>query len=124
VKRFIFAAAVFSLSLFLSNAAHATSYYFTWDCNLETCTFSAASVPNLLDYYWDLGDLTFDTQQNETHTYTPCCGADFYYPRVTLTFHLSNGSYINRRCYITYYSSHVGGDPTPSYYSGTCATFN
>jgi len=124
VRRLIFATAVFALSLFLSNAAQATDYYFTWDCNLETCTFSAASVPNLLDYYWDFGDLTFDTQQNETHTYTPCCGAGFYYPRVDVTFHLNNGSYISRRCYITYYSTRVGGDPTETHYSGTCSTFS
>src|SRR6476660_2186915 len=119
--RRIFAAAVFVFSLFLSNAVHASDYWFSWQCHYTTCTFSANPVPYVLDYYWDFGDLTFGTQQSMSHTYTPCCGSDLYYPRVDLTYHMSNGSYIGRRCYVTYYNGGgIGGDPTPVDYSGIC----
>lgn len=59
------------------------------------------------------------------HTYTPSAGAGFYSPRVTLSYALSNGTFVNVRCFIQYYfSGGVGGDPTPGEYSGTCEGFN
>lgn len=116
---------VFCLFFFLSKAAEASNYRFTWECDFASCSFSANPAANIISYNWKFGDSTYGTGQNTAHAYTPCCGSGFYTPRVTLTYHLTNGSYINVRCYIQYYAGGgIGGDPTPPTYGGTCQGFN
>ena len=44
--------------------------------------------------------------------------------RVTLSYHFTNGTYQNVRCYITWYEPGVGGWPVPEVNGGTCAGFN
>jgi PKD domain len=114
----------FGLFFLLRGTATASDYRFDWDCIQKTCTFVANPQPLVLSYDWKFGDGTYGTGQSTSHEY-PGGPSGFYTPRVTLTYHLSNGSYINARCYIQYYwSNNAGGDPTPDHYSGTCDGFN
>jgi|CXWL01.1.fsa_nt_gi hypothetical protein len=111
--------------LFVSERASAVSpYNFQWSCSLTACTFAANPVANVASYDWKFGDGTYGVGQNTSHTYIPA-GAGFATPRVTLSYRFTNGTIRNVRCYIQYYwSGGVGGDPTPTEYSGTCEGFN
>lgn len=124
MKKAVLFCAVLGLFLSLRQASAAT-YEYTWSCNQQNCSFAANPVANAVSYYWQFGDGGTASGQTTSHTYGVPNGAGFYYPRVTLTYGLSDGTYRNVRCYIQYYfSGGVGGDPTPTDYSGTCSTFN
>lgn len=98
-------------------------YYFDWECDFIDCTFTANQPAGVSSYAWSFGDGNYGSGPNEENTYdTYSCGEKT--ARVTLTYYLTNSTIINKRCWVTYYETCVGGDPTEYVYSGTCSTFN
>ena len=101
-------------------------YFFDWECDFNDCTFTANQPAGVASYEWKFGDGDTGSGPNEFHSYDgfdfPSCGEQ--QARVTLTFYLTNGMIVNRRCYVTWWETCVGGDPTQYFYSGTCSTFS
>jgi hypothetical protein len=112
-----------SLTLLAVGAVHAqnTSYY--WRCHFNECTFAANQLPAVLSYDWQFGDGTYGSGPNQTHTYD-FPGSGQQTTRVTLSYHFANGTFRNVRCYITWWETTAGGDPTDYVFEGTCDSFH
>jgi hypothetical protein len=124
MKRLVFGLVVLCFALSARQALALSQYHYTWICDDTDCSFSANAVANVSGYEWKFGDGTYGSGQNVNHTYNPPSPGHGT-PRVTLTYHFTNGTVRNVRCYITYYErGGIGGDPTPNLYEGTCEGFN
>jgi hypothetical protein len=113
--------------LFLVISAHealaVSPYHYDWQCVDQDCSFLANPQSGVLSYDWKFGDGTYGTGQNVTHFYD-FPGSGHMTTKVTLTYHVANGNYINVRCYIEWDEIAIGGWPGGDIYGGTCEGFN
>jgi hypothetical protein len=113
------------LASWLQEARAVSQYHYDWQCVDQDCSFSASPVANVLAYEWDFGDVVYaaGTGQNVTHSYD-FPGSGHMTTRVTLSYHFTNGTYRNVRCYIEWDEIAIGGWPGPDIYGGTCEGFH
>lgn len=123
MKSIIRSLVFFSFVVLAAGAAQADDYSYQWQCNFESCTFIANPVAGVASYDWKFGDGTYGSGQAVSHDYD-FPGSGFQTTRVTLTYHLTNGTYRSVRCYIQWFETTAGGDPTDYTFSGTCSSFN
>ena len=117
--------ALLFLVLCAREALAVSQYHYDWQCVDQDCSFSANPLANVLSYDWNFGDVPYaeGTGQSVTHTYD-FPGSGHMTTRVTLSYHFTNGTFRNVRCYIEWDETAVGGLPGPSVYSGTCEGFH
>lgn len=124
MKRCVQILAVLVVAFWAQSAS--AQYSYGWQCSFDDCSFTASTPSGVSSYEWKFGDGDYGYGSSVQHSYDgfdfPSCGEQ--QARVTLTFYLTNGMIVNRRCYVTWWETCVGGDPTQYFYSGTCSTFS